>query len=264
MPLTTKFDPNILMFGNDRKLISLIHTWIGKDYSQLIDHPNSRLETAYDQFRLINPEILIMDISSLDEFDKGFFEKIKDHGAELIVISSRASDAEKVIHYQLIDFLLKPVKEDIFKKVVALAAKKVEEKRLFHIFLEKYGTLEFDLQNNGIISFPLLKGRTIKLSIKDIIRLEADGAISRVYLRSDPSEFIIINSSIKQSELFLKDQGFFRIDRKHLINLDAINPFSSVSKNSLKIYTGEVFPIARRRQIEFIQTFNDFQKRVSN
>lgn len=260
MPLITKFDPNILVLGDDRKLISLIHQWIGKDYAQLIDSPNSCLESAYNQFMIINPDILIIDISHLDQFPTGFFEKIKDQNTKLIIVSDNVNDAEKVIHYQLIDFLLKPVMEDIFRKVIAIAAQKAEEKLLFQVLLDKYGALEFNLRNNGIISFPLLKGRTIKLPIKDIVRLEADGAISRIYLRSDHTESIVINTSIKQSEIFLKDQGFFRIHRQHLINLEAVNPFSNITKDSLKIYTEEVFPIARRRRAEFTHVLASFHK----
>lgn len=251
---------SILSLSNDEKIIEKIHRWLNPSVEVVMGVSSHNLESSLDLINKMNPQVLILDISLPSSFSYHLLEKLNKEQFGLLIISDNPEDAIEGISYGITDFLLKPLKEERLKQAVNKAFIKLEEKMFFQSLKRKHEEVEKEKLTSEIISLPLLKGRSIKLKIENIIRFESIGTMTKAYLKNSPKEFTSINSPIKQCEILLKGHGFFRIHRKHLVNLNSINSFQEGAEKSITLLTGTTLPIARRRYSDFLSEYEGFRK----
>lgn len=72
-------------------------------------------------------------------------------------------------------------------------------------------------------------GRLRRVSLADIVALEAEGAYTRVHLAAEPSMFILRNLSVWEE--MLPPSRFLRLDRSLLINLDRVSALDARSRD---------------------------------
>ena len=65
-----------------------------------------------------------------------------------------------------------------------------------------------------------------KITKKDIIRIEADSSYVKVILNGFEKP-LLITMNLKKMASFLTSTNFFRLSRKHLINLDYLQKFDN-------------------------------------
>ncbi|NNF22711.1 MAG: LytTR family transcriptional regulator, partial [Saprospiraceae bacterium] len=85
-----------------------------------------------------------------------------------------------------------------------------------------------------------------------------------LYVKSDNnySDFVLLNEqrflssrTLKDYEKILGDQGFFRSHRQYLVNLDHVSGYSNNDGGYIKMSTGKIIPIGRRKVAEFRKIF---------
>lgn len=180
----------------------------------------------------------------------------------MVVISDKTEDAIKGISYGIADFLLKPLTEERLEEAVNKAIVKLEEKIFFQTLKRKHKEIEQGNEANEIISLPLLKGKSIKLKVANMIRFESTGTMTKAYIKNSLKEFTSVNIPITQCEILLRNHDFFRTHRKHLVNFKFINLFHEGKEKSITLNTGVTIPIARRRYSEFISQYDAFRNKV--
>ena len=82
---------------------------------------------------------------------------------------------------------------------------------------------------------------TLVSNNKNIVRIEADGNYSRIIYTNETQ---LLCKTLKKVSLQLKDDKFFRIHHKHLVNLRFIVHFS---KDVIFLRNGEILKISRRK-----------------
>ena len=253
----------IISISNDEKVIENTHRWLNPTFEVVIGLSSHNLESSYNLIKKMNAQILILDTSPSTSFSYQLLERLNKEHFELIVISDNSEDANRAISFGLIDFLLKPLTEKKLIEAIKKAFLKLEEKKLLQSLKEKHKNIENGGQSNRIISLPLLKGKSIKLKIEEIIRFESNGTMTHAYLKNSTKEFTVINCSIKECEVLLKNQDFFRTHRKHLVNLNSIISLSSEgSKRFIILFLGITLLIARRRYSEFLFQYDEFRNSI--
>ena len=166
------------------------------------------------------PDLIFCDIHLPDGKSFEIFKRVK---VKIPVIFTTAYDqyALEAFKVNSIDYLLKPIK----KKDVESALKKFEDLQKDQL-LKKFENMQSLL---GSISRPEIFRKRFAVkqgqNMKTIPAEEVSGFLAEeglVFLYNFSGQRFIINSTLEQLEEELEESKFFRVNRKFIINIDAI------------------------------------------
>ncbi len=200
------------------------------------------------------PDLVFLDVQI--NGGTGFDVLDKVRGANLSVIFTTAYDqyALKAFKFSAIDYLLKPIDIEELKNAVRKAISSGDRSDNQY----KIQNLLSNLKNPT--EDPVLLVSTQEavefIRIRDIIRCEASGAYTQLYLRDRKP--VMVSKIIKDFEFLLQDYGFYRVHQSHLINLKEVQKFVK-SENYLLMRDGAQIQLARSRKDEFFNILHKVQ-----
>lgn len=223
--LLESFCPNVTVLGAASNI---------KDAKALIE------ETA--------PDLVFLDIELQGE--NGFelltsYEKVPFH-----VIFTTAYDqyAVRAFKYAAVDYLLKPVDVEELKASVAKAANtsRYTQKQHFKMLMDNYKN------KPSKIALPNGSGFTF-VDVDEIVRLEADDNYTTVHFQNNDK--LVISKTLKFFEDLLEGTGFFRINRKDLVNLQYIQSYSRQKKARVVLPGNLWLELSDARKDAFLDLF---------
>ena len=87
------------------------------------------------------------------------------------------------------------------------------------------------------------------MDLSDIIRCEADKNYTFFYLSNGKK--ILVSRTLKDFETLLSNQGFFRVQQSHLINLDFIDRYDKQEGGSVILKDGSSVPLSPAKKEQF-------------
>lgn len=188
----------------------------------------------------LKPDALLLDIQMPRKNGFQLLDELKHLPHKPAIIFTTAYDhyAIKAIRYAAFDYLLKPIDITELQETIDRLLTQGPKGQLPHI--------QQFMKDNPRLSFPSIEGLQV-LAPKDIIYAEADGNYTVLQLtESDP---IIVSSQIGILEEELTAHYFYRISRKHLINLNYLRMVNRRKKIcELQIDSEQItLPVAARR-----------------
>ena len=201
----------------------------------------------------IHPELIFLDIQLSDGLCFEIFDKINIRSA-IIFTTAYDEFALKAFKLNSIDYLLKPiVPEELLVSVEKF--KKIHQNSLVN-FNAEYEQLKTIFQQNKNYKerFTVYIGSEIKLlEIKEIacfVSVEKNTLAITLTGKTLP-----IEGSLEQVMAMLNPKIFFRVNRKHIIQLCAIQNIISYSNSRLQLiipqYNDEEIIVSRERVKEF-------------
>lgn len=191
----------------------------------------------------LNPDILITDIEMPGGSGFELLDCITNKNISVIFISSFNNNAVKAFRYNAVDYLLKPI--DIENLLAALD--KAREK-IFRSLVASRQSVE--RQNKPPLRLAIhSQNETEFIEIKSIIRLEAEGCYTNIFLKGGRK--IIVSKLIGEYEQLLLKEQFVRVHNSHLVNLNFITKFIKKDGLILQMDDGSYVPIAVRRKDVF-------------
>lgn len=176
------------------------------------------------------PELIFMDIELSDGLSFKIFEKIK---ITCPVIFTTAYDEywQQAFENNSIDYLLKPIKQD---KLETALAKYEKLKKYFSQHIQQLLTQQ-EPQNGSHKKRFLIKRGTDYISIKtdDIRYFFATHKI--VCLVDERSQKFILDQSLNDIEKQLDPSQFYRVNRKYIVNINAIKKIKTYPKSKLQL-----------------------------
>lgn len=199
----------------------------------------------YEAEKLINhyqPDLLFLDIQMGEQTGFDLLGLISEKNFEVVFITAFDKYGIEAIKFAALDYLLKPV---VIADLV-LAVNKAEDKIIAR---DKNLQLQFLLnhlksgdQSPTKIALPQLH-EIRYVSVKEIIRCEADNSYTFFYLSSN--ERILISRSIKEYNELLKPLGFVRVHQSHLVNKAFVKSWLKEDGGSLLLSNGDKVPVSR-------------------
>ena len=201
---------------------------------------------AIDAAKCLAPDVMLIDVALPD---MSGFDVLCGAGNSrpLGIMTSHQPDfAERAIAEGAVDYLIKPVRADLFEHAIGRVRQR-------HI-------LEEDAQAHMTRRFPGLPGRRLKilvgerqhrlypLDVEKIDYIEADG--NYVTIRTGNAEYIS-RDSIKRLTSDLAAFGFVRIDRSILLNIRAVEFAEPVGHGTL------AFTLSSGRCLHSSKTYRD-------
>ncbi len=194
------------------------------------------------------PDVVFLDINMpvLDGFD--FLDDFVERDFKVVFVSAHEEFGIRALKAGAADYLLKPIDIKDLKQTV----KKLLTQLIRSLKIEKH-------QDADKLIVPSTHGFEV-LDIDKIIRLEADGCYTTIFLKDSKSK--VISRTLKDFEDTLPDEIFFRVHKSHLINLRYIKDYSNLSGSFVTMSEGSRIEISRRKAPDFIQKMKALLKNL--
>lgn len=216
--------------------------FIGK-YCPQLELTGTAEDVASAQVLLENnaPQLVFLDIEMPDGTGFNLLEKLTNIRFKVIFVTAYQEYAIKAFDYSAIDYLLKPINPEQLVKAVDKA---IQTNKLDDIS-EK---LEVLLSNtNKVTKIALPSSTGIRFAnIKDIVRCESENNYTFVYLEDGSAT--LVTRTLKEYEEMLKEHGFYRVHKSHLVNLRKISNYIRGEGGQVVLDDGSEIEVARRRK----------------
>ena len=187
-------------------------------------------------------DLIFLDIHMPDFNGFDFIRTLKDPPF-IILTTSDAEFAIQAFEYDcIVDYIVKPIKPERFKKSIQKVEVKLNEK------VTATTTEKEKLQTVNDFYVNINK-RLIKIDIQSIYLVEAKG--DYIYLKTDNKNYTV-HSTLKKIEEKLPDHMFLKIHRSYIIN---INKIIDIEDNSVLIEK-DVVPVSRSNRPELMKRLN--------
>lgn len=191
------------------------------------------------------PDILFLDIQLQKETGFDLLTRVKKWNFEVIFTTAFNEYAIQAIRFSALDYLLKPINgEDLKQAIERYKAKKefraADGEELYRNFIRNITRLDdkpLTLALSGVngVQYVLLQ---------EVMRLEADRNYTKIFFTSGKN--FLSSKTLGEYEKLLKDSGFMRVHRSHLINLQHFDRYNR--QGSVVMKDGCEVEVSRRRK----------------
>ncbi|WBX71148.1 LytR/AlgR family response regulator transcription factor [Tenacibaculum retecalamus] len=198
-----------------------------------------------------NPiDCLFLDIEmpTMDGFQ--LLEKLNKKDFAIVITTAYNEYAIKALKNEAIDYLLKPVDSDDLEETVNRIKNhhsKNHNNDKFDQILTKFNR-KFNKRKITINT----DGKLIFLEESDILFVESDGNYSSIHTTNNKK--IVVTKKLKEINLLLPEDHFFRIHNSFVINLNKIKEFLK-SDGYVVLEDNHKIPVSRQRKSDFLEKF---------
>jgi len=206
----------------------------------LINYPNLEIvaeagnaEEAAALIEKHHPELIFLDIQMPGKSGFDLLEML-DHVPEVVFVTAFDQYAVKAFEANALDYLVKPVRDERFAKVIEKIRSKLNSAP------SPAGRQLFVKDGN--------KCHFIKLA--DVFLIESMDNYARIYFQDQTT---YLKRSLNQLEESLDEGMFFRVNRSQIINLNYIQQVHQLPKGKLNITlkTGLLLEVSDRQSVKF-------------
>lgn len=209
------------------------------------------VSSGIQTIRDFDPELVFLDIAMPDGDGFKVLETLEDQPFKVIFTTAYNQHAVKAFNFSALHYLLKPIDIDELIKAVS----RFEEEVKVDLFFDQAKLLMDNLKQNGNrLALPHQQGFDI-VEESDIIYLSGENNYSWFYLKNDQS--VLVSKPLGFYENLLRPSNFFRIHKKHLINLAYVKSFQRGKSGMVTLLNGTELPLSYRRKDEFIRCLKD-------
>jgi two-component system, LytTR family, response regulator len=193
-----------------------------------------------------NPDLVFLDIEMPGQNGFALLDHFTDIPFRIVFCTAYEHYAIDAIKVAAFDYLIKPVKIDDLKDLMdrienledSAADNKIRTNTLLH-----------NVQTDNSIALPTKDGYQIE-KIHNIIYCRAQESYCKIHLAGNFN--YLVSRSLKQMELILPSDMFFRIHKSFLINLNYLHSYKK-AEGYIVLHNGEELEVATRRSEEFLK-----------
>ena len=215
-------------------------------------------DEAIKKIQLLKPGIVFLDIAMPEKNGFDLLHELGEINFEIIFVTAHNDFMMQAFRFSAVDYLLKPVEDNLLIEAVKRAAKKFEEKTPGN----NIDILLHNLHNRNEwqkmkICIPSLKGfRVVKLS--EIIYCEASSNYTNFHFID--RSVICASKPIHEFETLLEDSGFVRIHKSFVINLEHVKEYLRGEGGTVILSNGHEVEVSRRKKEVFMNKMKEFYK----
>ena len=206
--------------------------------------------SAVQAIRQLKPGLVFLDVEM--PFGNAFdvLEQTSDINYETIFITAFSEYAVKAFQFSAAHYLLKPV--DIGDLVAAVEKVKMSVDR--NLQPEWTKVLNENLQNPGNrkLVLPTTSGFEV-IPVARIIRLGGSSNYTEIFL--DDGRKKVVSKVLKHFEDLLSGNGFMRVHKSHIINLDHVKSYHRGKGGWLEMDDGSEIEVSPSKKQELLDHF---------
>jgi two-component system LytT family response regulator len=215
-------------------------------------------KTAVDHLQALEPELVFMDIAMPDKNGFDLLNELSPVKFELIFVTAHNQYTIQAFKYSAVDYLLKPVEEDLLIEAVRRAGQRISEKaKAQQVDTFLYNLRKLQTPAEMKLCIPDMKGfRVVELA--DVIYCESESSYTVFHLLS--GQTITTSKSIMEYELLLEHSGFCRIHKSFLVNLQHIREYVRGEGGSVILTNDRTIEVSRRKKEVFMTRMKELYK----
>jgi two-component system, LytTR family, response regulator len=201
---------------------------------------------AIEKITELSPQLIFLDIAMPE---KNGLELLKDMPSihfEIIFVTAHNNYMLQAFHFSAIDYLLKPVEDDLLKEAVKRAGRRIEEKsnpQSMETLL--YNVQRLNMPQKMKLCILSVKGFQV-VTISDIIYCEASSNYTNFYFSNRTP--ICTSRPIHEYDEILGDSNFIRVHKSYLVNVEHIKEYLRGEGGSVLLSNGQEIEVARRKK----------------
>jgi len=204
---------------------------------------------ALKLIRELNPDLLFLDI---EMGEVSGFDLLKllngQQNFEVIFVTAFDKYGIQAVKACAIDYLLKPINILELSNAVDKAAVQINPKKENERLKELVANIDRG-DDEQRIAIPL-SDKIEFLAINKIIRLEAEGNYTHIYL--DNNKQYLVCKTLKDYQELLEGHNFIRTHQSHLINFRKISAYVKTDGGYIALEDGSQAPISRQKREEVL------------
>lgn len=221
---------------------------------ELLDAARS-VEEGVAKINQYQPNLVFLDIKLEDGSGFDILRKVDFNAFKVIFITAYDKYAIEAFKFSAVDYLLKPIVSTDLWAAVDRARLEIEREMMninFNILLENLSELSRDRKKL------VLKERDAMhiVRLDSILYCMAEGSYTTFYL--DNKEKIMVSQNLKEFEEILHKNGFFRIHRSHLVNIDKIVRYEKHNGGVIHLEGNVALPVAVRKREQLSKLLSKF------
>lgn len=203
------------------------------------------VESAIVEIPELNPELLFLDIEIQGGTVFDVLPQIDTSQMQIIFTTAREEFALQAFKWAALDYLLKPINQEDLELALGRVQKEMNQtgiqiELLQSLLKKKRDRIALHTQHEIHI-----------VAIEEILRCEADGNYSTIYLTSGKK--ILVTKTLKEYDKMLSEDGFLRVHQSHLVSVMHIQSYIKTDGGYLKMKDGSKVPVSTRRQSAVIR-----------
>lgn len=174
-------------------------------------------------------------------------DRVGDRQFETVFVTAYNHYAIDALNAHASYYLLKPISIDkLIEAVDYVTEIKAKEKSLHNSILKPLQT-----QVAGKITIPLQNGFEV-LQMEDILYCQADDNYTQIYLKKGKR---LVSKTLKYFEDSLAENGFARIHKSYLVNVNEITEYKKGKGGSVVLSSGKEIMVSPSRKKELLAFF---------
>jgi two-component system LytT family response regulator len=215
-------------------------------------------DSAKEKIKLLDPQLVFLDISLPGKSSFDLLSELGKINFEIIFVTAHHEFALQAFRYSAVDYLVKPVDEDILVESVNKAVKRIDSATANDNIL----TLIHNIQNKEVkremkLCIPSFNGFRV-VEMKDILYCEASGSYTNFILGENNS--ICSAKPIYEYDELLSGAGFIRIHKSYLVNLLHVKEYVRGEGGSVILSDNREVAVSRRKKDYFLSRMKEFYK----
>lgn len=247
-----------IIIDDEQNCIEVLETLIKENFNDLhIDATFNSSKKALEYLKIHQPDLVFLDIQM--PFINGIelLEKLENFNFHVVFTTAFDQYAIKAIKLSAIDYLLKPIDEELLKETINKFRKlkgEVNMKDQIQNLLFQY--TQHTSGANGIASSKISVPFQDKIMLYDtheIVYCQSNDNYTHIKLKS--GEKILVSKTLKHFEDILLPFGFIRPHHSYIINRSFIEQYNKKDGGFIILTDGSSIPISRTKRDEIMVMF---------
>lgn len=214
------------------------------------------VDDAIEKVTTLQPDLIFLDVAMPLKNGFELLKQLKEPCFEVIFVTAHNQFMVEAFHFSAIDYLLKPIDDELLIDAVRRAKKRIAEKsgnKNIETFLHNVQ----QAPGNMKLCIPSMKGFQV-VELDDILFAEAAGNYTNFYFTNQSS--ICTSRPIHEYEELLSDAGFVRVHKSYLVNLLHVKEYLKGEGGSIILSNGKEVEVARRKKDVFLSRMKQYYK----
>ena len=215
-------------------------------------------DEAVEMVKSRHPDRIFLDIAMPVKNGFELLKELNECHFEVIFVTAHNQFMIEAFHFSAIDYLLKPVEDNLLVDAVNRAKKRIAEKSgsknvetFLHNLKQKQSPQKMRL------CIPSLKGFQV-IELDDILYAESSGNYTNLYFANQ--KMVCTSKPMHEYEALLEDAGFVRIHKSILVNLLHVKEYLRGEGGSVILSNGHEVEVARRKKDLLISKMKEYYK----
>lgn len=197
-----------------------------------------------------DPDLVFLDISMPGGSGFDLLDSLPNRRFQVVFVTGYEEFAVRAFRASAIDYLLKPVVQEDLQDAISKASRIIAMDGLATPMSDTFAQLNQSLKTKRISRIALQKTQGVDLvEIKEISYLEADVNYTRFHLANGRK--IVACNTLRHFEQILELEGFFRVHRSYLINMEHLQAYQQSPATEAVLKNGTRVEVSRRRAASF-------------